>query len=122
MASRVRMEWFVCRVLTDACGRFDRVILLVIVVNSLVLAIADYSLSSVNPSTLEPDPSQSWRNAIVSASEVYFTSIFTAEAVLKIVSMGFVMDAGSYLQDHWNWYDASNTRRACRIVTATPSD
>lgn len=31
--------------------------------------------------------------------------IFTIEALLKIIGMGFIMDSGSYLRDGWNWID-----------------
>ena len=30
---------------------------------------------------------------------------FTAEAVLKAVGMGFIMEKNTYLRDSWNWLD-----------------
>jgi hypothetical protein len=82
---------------------FDRFIIAVILLNSVFMGLTDYSLSAVDPVTLEPDGSRSWRNALSSVSEPYFTAVFALEAVVKIVAMGFVMDPGSYLQDKWNW-------------------
>lgn len=80
---------------------FDRFILLLIIANSVVLALTDYS-SVDEEGGLSMD---SWRNQVVEESEPYFTSLFTLECVLKIISMGFIMDAGSYLRDGWNVMD-----------------
>ncbi len=83
---------------------FDRFIISVIIVNSIFMGLSDYSLDAVDPVSLEPDGNLSWRNALSSVSEPYFTAIFVFEAVVKIVAMGFILDPGSYLQDTWNWY------------------
>jgi hypothetical protein len=96
---------------------FDRFILTVIIVNSIFLALTDYSITAVDPRTLNPDPDRSWRNLVVSRSELYFTIIFAMEAVLKIVGMGFMFDEGSYLQDKWNWsVHLVVVRTACGLV------
>lgn len=34
-----------------------------------------------------------------------FTILFTIEAILKIIGMGFIIEPGSYLRDGWNWID-----------------
>ncbi len=34
-----------------------------------------------------------------------FNILFTIEAILKCISLGFVMDGGSYLRDGWNKLD-----------------
>ena len=34
-----------------------------------------------------------------------FTSIYTTEMLLKIVSRGFVLHSYAYLRDPWNWLD-----------------
>lgn len=34
-----------------------------------------------------------------------FSIVFTIEAFIKIVSMGFVVHKNSYLRDYWNWLD-----------------
>ena len=37
--------------------------------------------------------------------EIYFLAIFTVEAVLKIVPLGFLFHPGSYLRSPWNILD-----------------
>eukprot|EP00945_MAST-04E_sp_MAST-4E-sp1_P008438 g8438.t1 len=83
--------------------RFDNTILLMIVLNSIILALQDYSV--VDPATLEPTAEGSWRNAVVEQSEPFFTWIFFFECALKIVAMGFVSGKGAYLRNGWNWLD-----------------
>ena len=34
-----------------------------------------------------------------------FTFIFLTEALIKIISMGFIVHENSYLRDPWNWID-----------------
>lgn len=31
--------------------------------------------------------------------------LFTAEAIIKIIAMGFAIGQGTYLKDPWNWLD-----------------
>ena len=76
---------------------FDLAIIFLIILNSIFLGMQDY----VNP---EADI---WRNNLVLISEPFFTSIFTLEAVLKIIAMGFIFESGCYLRDPWNWLDFS---------------
>lgn len=38
-------------------------------------------------------------------SEIVFLVIFTIEAVLKIIALGFLFQPGSYLRDGWNVLD-----------------
>jgi len=37
--------------------------------------------------------------------DVFFTMVFLAEMVFKIIALGFVLDEGSYLKDNWNRID-----------------
>ncbi|GIL50395.1 hypothetical protein Vafri_6622, partial [Volvox africanus] len=37
--------------------------------------------------------------------EYLWVGIFSAEALMKIVSMGFILAPGAYLRDGWNWID-----------------
>ena len=37
--------------------------------------------------------------------EPFFVVVFTSEAILKIISFGFVLSKGSYLRDAWNCLD-----------------
>lgn len=67
---------------------FDKFILLTIFANCIVLAIED-------PSLEEPDP-------IIEVFDMVFLIIFSFEMVLKIIAMGFVYEAHSYLRDPWN--------------------
>ena len=38
-------------------------------------------------------------NRAVEDSEAFFTTLFTLEAVVKVVAMGFILDKTSYLKD-----------------------
>lgn len=66
---------------------FDRFILIVILVNCFFLAI-DREITSIteNGDTID----------------FIFLMIYTGEMILKIIAMGFVMRAHSYLRDTWN--------------------
>jgi hypothetical protein len=77
---------------------FDRFILFLILLNSLFLAMNDYSFRL-------PNGDKSWRNTLVEASEIVFLVLFTLEAMIKITGMGFVFEKGTYLRDGWNVLD-----------------
>ena len=62
--------------------------MLTIFANCICLAIED-------PSLEEPDP-------VIETLDRIFLVIFSIEMVLKIIAMGFVMEAHSYLRDPWN--------------------
>jgi len=94
MANRVR-KFFVELVMN--CW-FDRTILLLILVNSVIMALTDYSNINNN---YEPVPEGSWRNALGANTEVFFAVAFTFEIVAKIIAMGF----NTYLHDLWNILD-----------------
>ncbi|KAL3673207.1 hypothetical protein V7S43_000930 [Phytophthora oleae] len=82
--------------------RFDQFILLLILANSIILAIADYSKVNADG---DLDSSQSIRNAIVNSADRVFTILFAVECSMKIVAMGLFGDQGAYLMDPWNWMD-----------------
>jgi len=84
---------------------FDRFILFLIIANSVTLGLTDYSLGSIDPNTMEPLASSTWRNQIPVSSEIIFLVLFTLEFMLKVIGRGFFMDKGSYLRDGWNWLD-----------------
>ncbi|CAN0576107.1 unnamed protein product, partial [Ectocarpus sp. 12 AP-2014] len=87
---------------------FDRFILLVIALNSIVLALADWTRIDEDPSSEhvgEPIAEGSWRNTLLYETESIFTAIFTLEFVLKVVSQGFIFGHGAYLRDAWNVLD-----------------
>ncbi|KAG7393764.1 hypothetical protein PHYPSEUDO_004527 [Phytophthora pseudosyringae] len=82
--------------------RFDQFILCLILANSVILAIADYSKVDAQG---DLDSSQSIRNAIVNSADRIFTILFAVECTMKIVAMGLFGEQGAYLMDPWNWMD-----------------
>ena len=75
--------------------RFDHVVVGLILFNSLLLGIKDYT--DVDNVTQI--------NQFVEKCEPVFAYAFTIECVFKILGMGFILDRGSYLRDAWNWLD-----------------
>ena len=73
----------------------DTIIIFLIIINSVLLGVIDYE---------NPD-SNSYRNRIVYNFEPFFTAAFALEAILKVISMGFILHKKSYLRDAWNWLD-----------------
>ena len=74
---------------------FDRIIIAIIILNSLFLGIMDYT----------DNDNVSWRNQLSVQTEPVFTTIFTLEWVIKIVATGLIIGKGTYLSDPWNWID-----------------
>ena len=74
---------------------FDRLILLLIMLNSLCLGIKDY---------LDPNNETEW-NRWIDSFEIYFTVAFCIECILKIMAFGFFIGKGAYLKEAWNWLD-----------------
>jgi hypothetical protein len=74
---------------------FDRIVLTLILLNSLILA----NLSKTD------DTGTHWSLRLNTNTELTFTTLFTLECVFKIIALGFFMDKGSYLRDPWNWLD-----------------
>jgi hypothetical protein len=72
---------------------FDNVILLLIIVNSMLLAGEDQR----NP--------EYFINVFANELDVYLTIIFTCECVLKVIAFGFIRGPNAYLVDYWNWID-----------------
>ncbi|KAL4176852.1 hypothetical protein KRP22_001792 [Phytophthora ramorum] len=93
---------------------FDRFIVFAILLNSIILALSDFSVvdKSLNPASSGfafrngvVVPATSRANRLVNFSEMPFTSIFTAECLLKILATGFIHRKGSYMRDPWNVLD-----------------
>ena len=74
---------------------FESVILTIICSGSIKLAVDTYFLREAND--LE--------TTIGTYFDLFFTACFTLECVIKVISMGFVVDTGSYLRDSWNVLD-----------------
>jgi len=72
---------------------FDRFIIFLIALNSIMLGIRDY--------TNDDAPV----NLLVDGSDQVFVIFFALECISKIMGMGFIVDPGSYLRDAWNWLD-----------------
>lgn len=74
---------------------FDNLILVCILLNSLTLAMFDYS----------DRDSESKYNKILDIFGLVFTFVFTLEALLKIFALGFLFNKKAYLRDGWNCID-----------------
>lgn len=73
---------------------FDRFILIIIIFSTLRL-IADTFIDDNNEKI----------SLIFDILDTLFNSIFIVECVIKILSLGFIMDKGTYLRDSWNKLD-----------------
>lgn len=82
--------------------RFDQLVLLLIFLNSVILAMADYRYVQDNG---DLDSSGSLRNTVVNYADTVFTTLFSIECTLKIIAMGLFGDEGAYLMDPWNCMD-----------------
>ena len=74
---------------------FEAVILIAIIANCIVMAMEEYFPKG--------DPRN--ENKALDKTEIYFLAIFTAECVIKVVALGFVLHPGSYLRSTWNILD-----------------
>jgi len=74
---------------------FEWFVILCILGNSLCLALYDYS----------DRDSLTERNQILDLIGFVFTIIFTLEALIKIIAMGFILHPQAYLRDGWNVID-----------------
>lgn len=70
---------------------FDYFILLVILANSLTLAL--------------DDPTTDVQTPLADLLDNVFLGIYTTEMLLKIFGMGFVINRNAYLRDSWNVMD-----------------
>ena len=73
---------------------FERCILVIIFLSSIKLALDTY-ISDTN--------SRMYRISVI--FDQVFAGIFAVEALMKIVSFGFVLDNNSYMRDAWNVFD-----------------
>ena len=69
--------------------------LLTIIANCIVLAMEEHL----------PNGDRTVLAQKLEATEPYFLGIFTVEAALKILALGFVLHRGSYLRNAWNIMD-----------------
>ena len=57
----------------------------------------DYSFRSNGEKT--------WRNSLVDDSDLIFLTLYSIEAMIKIIAMGFCTDKLTYIRDPWNILD-----------------
>ena len=74
---------------------FDYLVMFVIFLNSMALALYDYS----------DRDSLLIRNKILEIAGTVFTIIFALESLLKIIALGFLFHKNAYLRDGWNIVD-----------------
>eukprot|EP00826_Nyctotherus_ovalis_P028475 TRINITY_DN22497_c0_g1_i2.p1 TRINITY_DN22497_c0_g1~~TRINITY_DN22497_c0_g1_i2.p1 ORF type:complete len:355 (-),score=79.66 TRINITY_DN22497_c0_g1_i2:8-1072(-) len=70
---------------------FDIVILLVVVTNSIIMAVID--------------PSSSDRPLWYTTADYVFQGIYTAEIILKVLGLGFIFNEGAYMRNPWNIFN-----------------
>ena len=70
---------------------FETISVIVIILNSLSLAIED--------------PTSSTQSAFQQNLDMVFLVLYTTEMILKILGMGFMLNENSYLRDGWNLID-----------------
>ena len=87
--SRSWVNFFASKVITHPV--FETLSILLIVVNSIALALED--------------PTKDVQAPYLEASEKVFLYIYTLEMVLKILGLGFILNRGSYMRDPWNLLD-----------------
>lgn len=95
-----KLRSYVARVVRSVL--FQRLSLAIIIANSLVIAIADYSkVDEHNNIIIE----NSLRNRIYLQSDVYFSVFFIVECGLKMFGLGTFGSHPAYFSDSWNWLD-----------------
>lgn len=78
---------------------FDNFILVMIILSSIKLVFDTYL------NTDSTENSQKTLNRVSTIIDIVLNVIFMWEALLKIISMGFFLDKGSYLRESWNVLD-----------------
>ena len=74
-----------------SCWQFEAIALVVIISNSVVLAL--------------DDPTTSEQTSTEETIDFVFLILYTVEMALKIIGLGFFFNAGAYLRDYWNILD-----------------
>ena len=83
-------------------SKFDLFILIMIFLNTIVMACVDYRFVDEN---YEPVSDQSLRNYLVEKAEVIFMAVFIIESLMKIMAFGFFTGNKAYLRSAWNTFD-----------------
>ena len=85
-------------------SRFEKFILLAIVLNSIAIASVDYGNID---NDYQPSTKLSVRNNLIEKAEYVFTFIFTLECLLKCFAYGLWKGDQAYMKDGWNLLDGS---------------
>lgn len=80
---------------------FERIILCLVIANSILLGIYDYTYHPA-PNKIKP-----LVNVIVEYAEILFTLIYFFEMVVKMVALGILEGKDCYLRLGWNVIDFS---------------
>lgn len=80
---------------------FECFIMILIFTNTVQLGLIDYVYINF-PERYEMIP---WSNDLQEQTEWIFTTLYTIECLIKIISHGLVVKNGCYLRDGWNWLD-----------------
>lgn len=75
--------------------QFEWGIILLIILSTLMLAVDTYYLDSSNTTS----------TLVLNVLNYFFTICFALEAVMKIVTYGFVLESSTYLREAWNVID-----------------
>lgn len=74
---------------------FENSVSLLIMINSLLLGLKDYT-DTENSSSI---------NQFIEAGEPFFTAFFVIECLAKTTAQGIIFGKNCYLDDAWNWLD-----------------
>jgi len=84
---------------------FDKVILALIAISSILLAVDEPGVSECKKIPEGTTGSCAGLAAFLLYADVLLTALFTAEMLVKMVSMGVVMNQHAYLRSGWNVLD-----------------
>ena len=68
---------------------------MIILFNTITLSMFDYSDRN----------SRGYNNKLIDIFSMSFSIVYTIEAILRIIALGFVVHKKSYLRDPWNLID-----------------
>lgn len=84
---------------------FDRLIISLIIFNSLGLGMLDYQYSNMTQDHPYLKLDMPVLNHLMEEGEVFFTIVFAAEMFIKMIAMGLFLEKNCYLRDAWNVLD-----------------
>lgn len=83
-------------------SKFDSFILVMILMNTIIMACVDYRYVNEN---YEPVSDESLRNYLIEKAEIFFMILFIVECAMKIIAWGFMDGDKSYIKSSWNVFD-----------------